>query len=93
MVKELLSSYQNNNALDKLEGVDTSFEDKRFSFQFKLRYKLGTYSYIYLVYGLGGVEAAQPDYEFGSKPWLRSLNDMWQHPTNSILTAKVRYLF
>lgn len=82
-----------NNTLNKLQGVDTSFEDKRFSFQFKLRYKLGTYSDIYLVYGRGGVEAAQPEYEFGSKPWLRSLNDMWQNPTNSILTAKVRYLF
>lgn len=75
------------------QGVNTNIEDKRFSFQFKLRYKLGAYSDIYLVYGRGGRESTQSDYDFASKPWLRSLNDMWQHPTNDWLTAKIRYLF
>ena len=79
--------------LQQLQGVNTDIEDKRFSFQLKLRYRLGAYSDIYLVYGRGGTDKAQPDEEFASKPWLRSLNDMWQQPTNSFLTAKVRYLF
>lgn len=82
-----------DQALQLMQGVNTDIEDKRFSFQLKLRYRLGAYSDIYLVYGRGGTDIAQPDEKFASKPWLRSLNDMWQQPTNSFLTVKVRYLF
>jgi hypothetical protein len=82
-----------NHELERLEAIDTSLEDKRFSFQFKLRYKLGAYSDIYLVYSRGGVEADPQENNIGNKAWLRSLDDMWQQPTNSLLTAKIRYLF
>ena len=82
----------NNHQLEPLPNVDTSLEDKRFSFQFKLRYKMGAYSDIYLVYGRGGVDASQR-HDIGSESWFRSLDNMWQQPSNSLLTAKIRYLF
>lgn len=83
----------NNQQLKPLQDINTTLEDKRFNFQFKLRYKLGAYSDIYLMYNRGGVDTAQQDHEFGSKAWLRSLDDMWQQPSNNLLTAKIRYLF
>ncbi len=82
----------NNHQLEPLPNVDTSLEDKRFSFQFKLRYKMGAYSDIYLVYARGGVDASQR-HDIGSESWFRSLDNMWQQPSNSLLTAKIRYLF
>ena len=83
----------NNQQLERLTAKNTRLEDKQFSFQFKLRYKLGAYSDIFLVYSRGGVETNQQEHKFASTSWLRSLDEMWQQPSNSLLTAKIRYLF
>jgi hypothetical protein len=47
----------------------------------------------HLVYSRGGIETGQQEHDIGSTSWLRSLDDMWQQPTNNLLTAKIRYLF
>ena len=78
------------NHLNPLSGIDNSFTDQRFTSQIKLRYRLGAYSDIYLVYNRG---AMQFDQEVGSKEWLSELNSMWQQRDQDQLTLKVRYLF
>ncbi|WP_231659028.1 MULTISPECIES: DUF5916 domain-containing protein [Pseudoalteromonas] len=78
------------NQLNKQVGIDNSFTDQRFTSQIKLRYKLGAYSDIYLVYNRGG---ASFDDDVGSHKWLRNLNTLWQERDQDQLTFKVRYLF
>ncbi|PKF55652.1 hypothetical protein CW748_12405 [Alteromonadales bacterium alter-6D02] len=76
--------------LARSEFVGKDLEDKRFTSQVKLRYRLGAYSDIYLVYSRGGVDFQQ---EVGSRPWLRSLNTLWQERDQDQITAKIRYMF
>ena len=76
--------------LSPVSAVDNSFTDQRFTSQIKLRYRLGAYSDIYVVYNRG---AGQFDQDVGSKEWLSELNSMWQQREQDQLTFKVRYLF
>ena len=70
--------------------TDTSFEDRRLTAQFKLRYKLGAYSDFYLVYNRGGELFTA---ERQQQAWLPAIADLWQAPGQSLWTAKVRYAF
>lgn len=72
-------------------AADSSFNDQRLTAQFKLRYKIGAYSDLYLVYNRGGAL-----YTPGQQPqdaWLPAVADLWQSPNQSLWTAKVRYAF
>lgn len=72
-------------------AADSSFNDQRLTAQFKLRYKIGAYSDLYLVYNRGGAL-----YTPGQQPteaWLPAVADLWQAPNQSLWTAKVRYAF
>lgn len=68
---------------------DTSFDDKRFSAQFKLRYKLGAYSDIYLVYNRAGAAFNEQTI---NEPWLSGVADLWSQPEQDLVTFKLRYL-
>lgn len=69
---------------------DTSFDDSRFNLQLKLRYKMGAYSDIYLVYGRGGNELIERDL---TNNRFATLERNWQQPDQEFVTFKVRYLF
>lgn len=81
-------------ALQPLSGIDTSFDDQRLTAQFKLRYKLGAYSDLYLVYNRAGVHDLD---DTAPKPWLSDVStkvgELWQHPVQDLWTAKIRYAF
>lgn len=72
------------------DATDSSFEDHRFVSQFKLRYRLGAYSDVYLVYNRGGthIERSQQNMLHA-----KTLTSLWQHRDQDTLTFKVRYLF
>lgn len=78
-----------NGDLRETNAQDTSFDDKRFSAQFKLRYKLGAYSDIYLVYNRAGDAFAEHSV---NQPWLTGVADLWSEPKQDLVTFKVRYL-
>lgn len=75
-------------------GPDTSFDDQRLTAQVKLRYKLGAYSDLYLVYNRAGVQDCD---DTAPKPWLADMtakvSELWQHPVQDLWTAKIRYAF
>ena len=81
-------------ALQTQTGLDTSFDDQRLTAQFKLRYKLGAYSDLYLVYNRAGVHDID---DTAPKPWLSDISakvsELWQHPVQDLWTAKIRYAF
>lgn len=81
-------------ALTPITATDTSFHDHRLTAQAKLRYKLGAYSDLYLVYNRAGVQDMD---DTTPRPWLSDVSakvqDLWQHPVQDLWTAKIRYAF
>ncbi|MCO7186804.1 MULTISPECIES: DUF5916 domain-containing protein [unclassified Pseudoalteromonas] len=78
----------------RLNNVDTSFEDRRLSSQFKLRYRMGALSDVFLVYRRGGaVGESVPGSQIGSEPWLERAKQLWQSPSQDSVLLKVRYKF
>lgn len=81
-------------ALIELANLDTSFEDKRLVSQTKLRYRLGAFSDIYLVYGRGATQIdTMQQQSVASTSWLRSVEQLWQTPNEERITLKFRYGF
>ncbi|WP_125563482.1 DUF5916 domain-containing protein [Pseudoalteromonas rubra] len=77
-----------------LNGVDTSFEDRRLSSQFKLRYRMGALSDLFLVYRRGAATGDRlPRSQIGSEAWLESAKQLWQAPMQDSVLLKVRYKF
>ena len=72
------------------QNLDTSFDDSRFNLQLKLRYKMGAYSDVFLVYGRGGTEFIERDL---TQNRFATLENSWQQPDQEFVTFKVRYLF
>ncbi|MCG7551618.1 DUF5916 domain-containing protein [Pseudoalteromonas sp. Of7M-16] len=80
--------------LHERDQVDTSFEDKRLMSQFKLRYRLGAYSDLYLVYRRGGRDITSLERaQIGQQPWLEGVKQNWTKPNEDSVIFKVRYLF
>ncbi|MCF2860416.1 DUF5916 domain-containing protein [Pseudoalteromonas sp. SMS1] len=80
--------------LRKNSHLDTSFEDTRLMSQFKLRYRMGAYSDIYLVYRRGGAHLAQLESgQIGQQAWLDRVKNNWTSPEENSLILKGRYLF
>ncbi|MDK1287512.1 DUF5916 domain-containing protein [Pseudoalteromonas umbrosa] len=75
-------------------NLDTSFVDKGLMSQFKLRYRLGAYSDIYLVYRRGGrdIVSLQRD-NAGEQGWLDGVEQNWTRPDEDSAIFKMRYLF
>ncbi|TQF71966.1 DUF5916 domain-containing protein [Pseudoalteromonas luteoviolacea] len=83
-----------NTGLRKNTGLDTSFEDTRLMSQFKLRYRMGAYSDIYLVYRRGGAHQERlEENRVGQQSWLESAKANWTDPIENSVIFKVRYLF
>ncbi|KZN65331.1 DUF5916 domain-containing protein [Pseudoalteromonas luteoviolacea] len=82
------------DGLQRQANTDTSFEDTRLMSQFKLRYRMGAYSDVYLVYRRGGAQLDMLDkVQVGDKSWLESVKDNWIRPIENSVIFKVRYLF
>ncbi|KZN50223.1 DUF5916 domain-containing protein [Pseudoalteromonas luteoviolacea] len=82
------------DGLHRQTNTDTSFEDTRMMSQFKLRYRMGAYSDVYLVYRRGGEQLNMLDKtQVGHKSWLESVKDNWTKPIENSVIFKVRYLF
>ncbi|AOT09468.1 DUF5916 domain-containing protein [Pseudoalteromonas luteoviolacea] len=81
-------------SLVRQSELDTSFVDKALMSQFKLRYRLGAYSDIYLVYRRGGrdIESLQC-VQVSEQSWLKGVEKNWTQPDEDSVTFKVRYLF
>ena len=78
----------------RLSGVDTSFEDKRFTSQLKFRYRLGAFSDVYLVYSRGATEIdSLLSKDIGEQSLFKSTESLWKNPDEERLTLKVRYAF
>ena len=74
-------------------AVDTSFDDRRLASQLKLRYRMGAYSDIFLVYQRGGKDIVATGQQVGNRDWFGGAVDLWQQPLQDLLTFKVRYQF
>ncbi|MCF2910559.1 DUF5916 domain-containing protein [Pseudoalteromonas sp. DL2-H2.2] len=82
------------NLRQLLHNVDTSFEDRRLSSQFKLRYRVGALSDLFLVYRRGAaVGDSLPRGQIGAQAWLESAKQLWQAPMQDSVLVKVRYKF
>ncbi|MBQ4814494.1 hypothetical protein J8M20_24230 [Pseudoalteromonas luteoviolacea] len=82
------------DGLNRHTNTDTSFEDARLMSQFKLRYRMGAYSDVYLVYRRGGTQLNMLDKnQVGQSSWLESVKDNWTKPIENSVILKVRYLF
>ncbi|MEJ6474899.1 DUF5916 domain-containing protein [Pseudoalteromonas piscicida] len=82
-----------NGELHQING-DTSFDDRRLASQIKLRYRMGAYSDIFLVYQRGGANFSTLEKsQVGRRDWFGSVADLWQQPVQDLVTFKVRYLF
>ncbi|AUJ69406.1 DUF5916 domain-containing protein [Pseudoalteromonas sp. NC201] len=82
-----------NGELHEIHG-DTSFDDRRLASQIKLRYRMGAYSDIFLVYQRGGANFSTLEKsQVGRRDWFGSVADLWQQPVQDLVTFKVRYLF
>ncbi|KAF7775128.1 hypothetical protein PCIT_a1241 [Pseudoalteromonas citrea] len=89
---QVFSIHERN--LTELESIDTSFEDKRLVSQVKLRYRLGAFSDIFLVYGRGAMHIdTMQKQNVASTSWLRSVEQLWQTPNEERITLKFRYGF
>ena len=80
VVQSQLSNIQKN----------TSFDDTQFNLQLKLRYKMGPFSDIFLVYARGG-EVSQDTHLTRNR--FHTLERAWRSPKQESLTLKLRYLF
>ncbi|KID58169.1 hypothetical protein JF50_05585 [Pseudoalteromonas luteoviolacea] len=81
-------------SLVRLSELDTSFVDKGLMSQFKLRYRLGAYSDIYLVYRRGGRDIVSLQrMHVGDQSWLEGVEENWTQPDEDSVIFKVRYLF
>ncbi|MBQ4852778.1 DUF5916 domain-containing protein [Pseudoalteromonas sp. MMG012] len=83
-----------DGSLTELTNLDTSFEDKRLVSQMKLRYRLGAFSDIYLVYGRGATQIDNMQKQnVAAEPWSRSVERLWQTPNEERIILKFRYGF
>ena len=76
------------------QELDTSFEDNRLTAQFKLRYRMGPFSDVFLVYRRGSVDSASYDRDsIGQNSYGNRTSTLWTNPIEDSVTFKVRYLF